>query len=41
MPTNVSEKQLETTLVEHLRDVHGYEQGVSDYSKDYALKCRR
>lgn len=30
MPTDVSEKQLETILVEHLRDVHKYEEGVSD-----------
>ena len=42
MPTNVSEKQLETILVEYLRDVQGYEQGVSDdYSKDYALDTAR
>ena len=42
MPTNVSEKQLETILVDYLRDVQGYEQGVSeDYSKDYALDTAR
>lgn len=42
MPTNVSEKQLETILVDFLRDVHQYEQGVSDdYSKDYALDTAR
>lgn len=42
MPTIVSEKQLETILVEYLRDVHKYEQGVSDdYSKDYALDTAR
>ena len=42
MPTDVSEKQLETILVEYLRDVQGYEQGVSDdYSKDYALDTAR
>ena len=42
MPTNVSEKQLETILVDYLRDVHGYEQGVSeDYSKDHALDTTR
>ena len=42
MPTDVSEKQLETILVNYLRDVHGYEQGVSeDYSKDYALDTAR
>ena len=26
MPTDVSEKGLETILVDYLRDVHGYEQ---------------
>lgn len=42
MPTDVSEKGLETILVDYLRDVHGYEQGVSDdYSKDYALDTAR
>ena len=42
MPTNVSEKQLETILVDYLREVHQYEQGVSeDYSKDYALDTAR
>ena len=42
MPTNVSEKQLETILVDYLREVHQYEQGVSeDYSKDYALDMAR
>ena len=42
MPTNISEKQLETILVEYLRDVHGYEQGVSDdYNKNYALDTER
>lgn len=42
MPTNVSEKQLETILVSSLRDRHGYEQGVSeDYNKDYALDTER
>ena len=42
MPTIVSEKQLETILVEYLRDVHKYEQGVSDdYSKDSALDTAR
>lgn len=29
MPTNTSEKQLETILVSYLRDQHGYEEGVS------------
>ena len=42
MPTDVSEKQLETILVEYLRDVHKYEQGASDdYSKDYVLDTAR
>ena len=42
MPTDVSEKQLETILVNYLREVHQYEQGVSeDYSKDYALDTAR
>lgn len=42
MPTNVSEKQLETILVSYLRDVHQYEEGVSeDYNKDYALDTAR
>ncbi len=42
MPTDVSEKQLETILVNYLRDVHLYEQGVSeDYCKDYALDTER
>ena len=42
MPTDVSEKQLETLLVDYLREVHQYEQGVSeDYSKDYALDTER
>lgn len=42
MPTNTSEKQLETILVSCLRDVHKYEEGVSgDYNKDYALDTER
>lgn len=42
MPTNTSEKQLETILVSYLCDRHGYEQGVSeDYNKDYALDTER
>lgn len=42
MPTDTSEKQLETILVNYLRDVHHYEQGVTeDYSKDYALDKER
>ena len=42
MPTNTSEKQLETILVSYLRDQHQYEEGVSDdYNKDYALDTER
>ena len=42
MPTNTSEKQLETILVSYLRDKHGYEEGVSDdYNKNYALDVER
>ncbi len=42
MPTNTSEKQLETILVSYLRDQHGYEEGVSDdYNKNYALDVER
>ena len=42
MPTNTSEKQLETILVSCLRDQQGYEEGVSDdYNKNYALDTER
>ena len=42
MPTDTSEKNLETILVSYLRDQHKYEQGVSeDYNKDYALDTER
>jgi len=42
MPTDTSEKGLESILVNYLRDVHHYEQGVSnDYNKDYALDTGR
>lgn len=42
MPTDTSEKGLETILVNYLRDVHHYEQGVTeDYNKDYALDTER
>ena len=42
MPTDTSEKKLETILVSYLRDVHKYEEGVSDdYNKDYALDTER
>lgn len=40
--SDISEKNLETILVSHLRDVHGYEEGASsDYNKDYALDTER
>ena len=42
MTTDTSEKNLETILVSYLRDVHGYEDGVSEnYNKDYALDTER
>jgi type I restriction enzyme R subunit len=42
MPTDTSEKQLETILVDYLRDIHKYEQGASDdYNKNYALDPER
>lgn len=42
MTTDTSEKNLETILVSYLRDVQGYEEGVSeDYSKTYALDTER
>ena len=42
MATDISEKQLETIVVSYLRDVNGYEEGVSDdYNKDYALDVER
>lgn len=42
MTTDTSEKNLETILVNYLRDSQGYEQGVSDdYNKDYALDTER
>lgn len=42
MPTDTSEKGLETIITNYLRDVQGYEQGVSDdYEKAYALDCNR
>ena len=42
MATDTSEKNLETILVSHLRDIQGYEEGSSeDYSKDYALDRER
>ena len=42
MPTDTSEKNLETILVSYLRDQHKYEEGVSDdFNKDYALDTER
>lgn len=42
MPTDTSEKKLETILVTYLTDKQGYEQGVSDdYNKNYALDTER
>ena len=42
MTTDTSEKNIETILVSYLRDVHGYEEGVSEnYNKDYALDAER
>ena len=42
MATDTSEKNLETILVSYLRDIQGYEEGVSDnYNKDYALDTER
>lgn len=42
MATDTSEKNLETILVSYLRNVQGYEEGVSDnYNKDYALDTER
>lgn len=42
MPTDISEKGLETILVEYLRDRQGYEQGVSDdYKKQYGVDTER
>lgn len=42
MPTDISEKGLETILVEYLRDKQGYEQGVSDdYKKQYGVDTDR
>lgn len=42
MATDTSEKNLETILVSYLRDVQGYEEGLSEnYNKDYALDTER
>ena len=42
MPTDTSERQLETILVSYLRDKNGYEECVSDdYNKNYALDTER
>ena len=40
MPTDTSEKGLETILVNYLRDKQGYIQSASEeYNVDYALLC--
>ena len=40
--TDISEKGLETIIVDYLRDVNKYEQGVSeDYNKEFALDTAR
>ena len=42
MPTNLSEMNLEETILAYLRDKQGYEEGTtSDYVKDYALDTMR
>ncbi len=42
MPTDISEKGLETILVSYLRDHQGYEEGISsDYDKDFGLDTQR
>ena len=42
MVTDTSEKNLESILVNYLRDVQGYEEGISEnYNKDYAFDTER
>ncbi|MBP5479423.1 MAG: type I restriction endonuclease subunit R [Bacteroidaceae bacterium] len=42
MPTDISEKGLETIIVSYLRDKQGYEEGKSeDFNKDFALDTER
>lgn len=42
MPTNLSEMNLEDSILAYLRDRQGYEEGTtSDYVKDYALDTER
>lgn len=42
MPSDISEKGLETILVSYLRDHQGYEEGISsDYDKDFGLDTQR
>jgi len=42
MPTNLSEMNLEDTILVYLRDKQGYEEGMtSEYVKDYALDTER
>ncbi len=41
-PTDISERSLESTIVNHLRDINGYEQGVSDdYEPEWGFDPRR
>jgi len=38
MPTNIKENAFEAIIVDHLRGINGYEQGLSaEYNKDYAI----
>ena len=42
MPTDISEKELETILVSSLREHQGYEEGISsDYNKEFGLDTER
>lgn len=42
MPTNITEKGLETLIVDYLRDQNGYEEGSTvDFNTDYALDTAR
>ncbi len=42
MPTNLTEMNLEDTILAYLRDKQGYEEGTTnDYVKDYALDTER
>ena len=42
MPTDTSEKGLETLIEKYLLEQNGYFRGISsDYSTDYALDCNK